>query len=69
VTIPAGQLSRTIVVAVTGDRTAEPTETFTVNLSAPVNVGIADNQGIGTIIDNEPRISITVWPRRRATAG
>jgi hypothetical protein len=57
-TIPAGQLSRTFTVAVTGDRLAEQTESFVVNLSAPVNGGIADSQGIGTILDNEPRISI-----------
>ena len=56
--IPAGQISRTFSVAVLGDRIAESTETFVVNLSAPVNAGIADNQGVGTILDNEPRISI-----------
>src|SRR5207302_98860 len=36
-TIPAGQISRTLAVAVTGDRLAEPTESYFVNLSAPVN--------------------------------
>ena len=34
VIIPAGQTSRTFTVAVTGDRLAEPTETFAVNLSS-----------------------------------
>ena len=58
VTIPAGQTSRSFTIAVTGDRLAEPTEIFTVNLSAPVNGGITDGQGICTILDNEPRISI-----------
>ena len=58
VVIPAGQTSRTFTVAVLGDRVAEPTETFAVNLSAPVNATIADGQGLGTILDNEPRISI-----------
>ena len=33
-TIPAGQTSKTFTVAVNGDRLAEPTETFAVNLSA-----------------------------------
>lgn len=56
--IPHGQLSKTFNVPVTGDRVAESTETYYVNLSAPVNAEIADNQGIGTILDNEPRISI-----------
>jgi hypothetical protein len=58
VIIPVGQLSRTFTVAVTGDRLAEPTETFAVNLSAATNATISDGQGIGTIVDNEPRISI-----------
>src|SRR5205085_350627 len=57
-TIPAGQTSGTITVLVNGDRLAEPTETFVVNLSAPTNATIADGQGIGTILDDEPRISI-----------
>lgn len=57
-TIPAGQLSRTFVVAVKGDRLVEPTETFAVNLSGAVNATIADGQGIGAIVDNEPWISI-----------
>ena len=58
VTIPAGHTSRTFTIAVTGDRLAEPTETFAVNLSAPTNATIADGQGLATIIDDEPRISI-----------
>src|SRR5205823_4472695 len=57
-TIPAGQTSVGILIAVTGDRLAEATENFFVNLSAPVNAGISDSQGMGTILDNEPRISI-----------
>ncbi|MGI8979592.1 MAG: Calx-beta domain-containing protein, partial [Pirellulaceae bacterium] len=57
-TIPAGQASGTITVLVTGDRLAEPNETFVVNLTAPANAIIADSQGEGTILDNEPRISI-----------
>jgi hypothetical protein len=59
VIIPAGQTSRTFTVAVKGDRLAEATETFAVNLSAPINGTISDGQGIGTIIDDEPRISIS----------
>ena len=59
VTFAPGQTSKTISVAVRGDRLAEPTETFVVNLSAATNATIADGQGIGTILDNEPRISIS----------
>src|SRR5205823_9517890 len=57
-TIPAGQTTGTITVLVNGDRLPEPNETFVVNLSAPTNATIADGQGIGTIRDDEPRISI-----------
>jgi hypothetical protein len=58
VTIAARTFSNTFTVSVTGDRLAELTEKFLVNLSAPPNAAIADGQGVGTIVDNEPRISI-----------
>ena len=67
--IPHGQISRTLTVAVTGDRLAEATETFVVNLSAPVNAGIADGQGAGTILDNEPRISINNVAKKEGNGG
>ena len=57
-TIPAGQTTGTISVLVNGDRLPEPNETFVVNLSSPTNATIADGQGMGTIVDDEPRISI-----------
>jgi hypothetical protein len=59
VVIPAGQLSRTFTVAVLGDRLPEPSETFAVNLTGATNATIGDGQGVGTILDNEPRISIS----------
>jgi len=59
VIIPAGQTTATFTVAVLGDRLVEPTETFAVNLSAPTNAMIRYGHGIGTILDNEPRISIS----------
>jgi hypothetical protein len=59
VIITAGQTSQTFTVAVSGDRLGEPTETFAVNLSALTNAMIGDGQGIGAILDNEPRISIS----------
>jgi hypothetical protein len=58
-TIPAGQTSATFSIAVTGDRNPEDTENFFINLSAPTNAFIGDGQGTGTILDNEPRISIS----------
>jgi hypothetical protein len=59
VTFAPGETSKTITVLVTGDRLPEPTETFAVNLSAATNATITDGQGTGTILDNEPRISIS----------
>jgi hypothetical protein len=59
VVIPAGKTSATLTVAVTGDRVPEPDETFAVNLSGATNATIADEQAIGTILDNEPRITIS----------
>jgi hypothetical protein len=57
--IPAGQTTGTITVLIIGDRLPEPNETFFVNLSGATNATIADGQGIGTVVDNEPRISIS----------
>jgi hypothetical protein len=46
-------------VLVNGDRLPEPTETFVVNLSGATNAIITDGQSVGTIVDDEPRISIS----------
>src|SRR5262249_18480477 len=59
VIIPAGQTSATVTVAVRGDRLVEADETFAVNLSSPTNAIISDGQGVGSIVDDEPRISIS----------
>lgn len=54
----AGEISKTITVLVIGDRLSESHETFFVNLSGAASVYIADGQAVGTIIDDEPRVSI-----------
>jgi Calx-beta domain/FG-GAP-like repeat len=58
-TFVPGETSKTITVLVNGDRLAEPNETFVVNLSGPTNATIDAGQGAGTILDDEPRISIS----------
>jgi hypothetical protein len=58
-TIPAGQTTGTIAVPVLGDRLPETDETFVVKLSGATDATIADGQAVGTIVDNEPRISIS----------
>src|SRR5262249_19016979 len=42
-----------------GDRLPEPNKTFLVSLSNLNYGGIADGQGAGTILDDEPRISVS----------
>jgi hypothetical protein len=56
--IPAGEATGTITVPIIGDRIAEPTETFFVNLASPVNATIINNQGSGTISNKRPSITI-----------
>jgi hypothetical protein len=69
VTIPAGQTSVTITVPVRGDRLGEPNETFFVNLSGAANASIADGQALGTILDDEPRISISDFTKAEGRRG
>jgi hypothetical protein len=49
----AGQTTGTISIPVNGDVSAEPNETFSVNLSNPSNATIEDGQGIGTIVNDD----------------
>ena len=58
-TFAPDETSKTISVPIIGDRLPEPNETFAVNLSSPTNATIAAGQGVGTILDDEPRISIS----------
>jgi hypothetical protein len=67
--IPAGQTTGTITVSVIGDRLPEPNEAFVVNLSSSTNATIADGQGVGTIQDDEPRISISDVSKREGRNG
>jgi hypothetical protein len=57
-TFAPGETSKTIVVLVNGDRQAEDSESFAVRLTDAANAFIADGSGAGTIIDDEPRITI-----------
>jgi probable HAF family extracellular repeat protein len=54
-----GETSQTITVSVNGDRVGEPNETFMVNITGATGALVLDGQGVGTIIDDEPRISIS----------
>jgi hypothetical protein len=59
-TIPVGQTSTTITVAVIGDNIPEPNETFFVRLSGPVNASIGRGNGLGTILDDDLVPTLTV---------
>ncbi len=52
-TIQPGLTTTTIGVTVDGDTTAEPDETFFLNLSNPIGASIADGQGTGTIQNDD----------------
>ncbi|HEV2778292.1 MAG TPA: Calx-beta domain-containing protein [Actinophytocola sp.] len=54
VRFPAGVTSRPVTVDVVGDLVHEPTETFAVILSDAAGAEIADGQGLGTIVDDDP---------------
>ncbi|MDP9299775.1 MAG: hypothetical protein M3P43_02595 [Actinomycetota bacterium] len=60
VTFNPGQMTKTVDVTVNGDTTNEADETFTVDLANPVNAGIADGSGLGTITNDDqvPDVSI-----------
>lgn len=47
------QITRNLDVSVIGDTTPESDETFFVNLGAPSNAAIGDNQSVGTILDDD----------------
>jgi chitinase len=68
-TIPAGQTTGTITVSVIGDRIGEQNETFVVNLSGATNASIVDSQGVGTIVDDEPRLSINNMSIKEGNSG
>ncbi|WZP01061.1 Calx-beta domain-containing protein [Isosphaeraceae bacterium EP7] len=52
-TIPAGSLTGTILVPITGDLLDEFDEAFVVNLSNPTNATVAGAQGLGAILDDD----------------
>lgn len=59
-TFTPGQTTRTITVPVVGETVPEANETFFVNLSGAVNATISDNQGVGTVTNDD--VPVTVSP-------
>ena len=59
-TFAPGETQKTILVPVNGDTRFESDETFSVVLSNPVNASLARPSATGTIVNDDPRPSITV---------
>src|SRR5690606_5822117 len=59
-TFTPGSTTQTITVPVIGEAVPEADETFFVNLSGASNATISDNQGVGTIINDD--VPVTVSP-------
>ncbi|MFM9962824.1 MAG: beta strand repeat-containing protein [Planctomycetaceae bacterium] len=53
VTFAPGTTAQTLTINVLGDAVGENTEQFFVNLSNPAGATILDNQGLGTIVDDD----------------
>ena len=51
---PAGETEVVVMVAVAGDTEDEADETFTLSLQNPVGAPVAFDEGLGTIVDNDP---------------
>jgi hypothetical protein len=52
-TFNPGEVTKTITVLVNGDQKFEPDETVLMNLTSAVNATISDNQGVGTILNDD----------------
>lgn len=68
VTFVPGQTSSPLTVFVIADTTVEGTEDFFLNLSNPVNVTIADGQGVATIIDDDALLLLNQTSSTRGVA-
>ena len=68
-TFAPGNTSQPIPVPIANDNVGEFTETFFVNLNSESNGSIGDGQGICTIIDDEPRLSISAVDNEAGEVG
>ena len=64
-----GQTTRTITVPVIGETVPEANETYFVNLSGAVNATIADNQGLGTINNDDVPVVVSPGSLPNGTVG
>ncbi len=52
-TFAPGETQKIVTVAVNGDSVSEANETFFINLATAVNATIADNQGVGRVLNDD----------------
>ena len=57
-TFAPGEVTKVITVKVTGDTAIEGNETLKVNLTAPTGATIADGVAVGTIVNDDARITV-----------
>ncbi len=60
-TIAEGATSTTVAITINGDTTPEPNETFFVRISAATGATISDNEGLGTIQNDD--VSVVAIPQ------
>ncbi|QEL17641.1 Calx-beta domain-containing protein [Limnoglobus roseus] len=60
VTFAPGETSKTITVAIVGDTTDEPDETFSVHLTGATNAAVATAVGTATLTDDDPPPAVSV---------
>lgn len=68
-TFTPGVTTQPLNIAINGDTLDETNETFFVNLSSPTNAALLDNQGLGTITDNDPAPSLSINDLTNITEG
>ena len=68
-TFQKGQTSKSIAIPVIGDRLAESNETLFVNLLNAKHATIADGQGVVTITDDDPTVSISDVSQAESNSG
>ena len=59
-TFNPGETAQNVPVTILPDTVNEPAEQFFLNLDTPVNATIADNQGVGTIPNDDPEVTFSI---------
>jgi CSLREA domain-containing protein len=68
-TFNPGETTKPVTVLVNGDLSVEPDEQFFVDLSSETNATIADNRGVGTIINDDTDVTVAVSTSSAAEDG